>query len=576
MIHNSPKTLSILLIEDNPADRRLAEIALDEAAMEGHMICDLRTAGTLAEGLACLQEATCGVILIDLDLPDAKGLDGVRRLHAAYPDIPIVVLTGLSDQSLTMGVLEAGAGDYLEKSDMRPKALLRTLRYAIERKAMECRLVELAETDSLTGLLNRRAFLANVEVARLQAAEGLSESAILLIDLDRFKDINDLFGHQTGDEVLVAIADAIKTVLSENDSAARIGGDEFAVLLRNVATEEAAFRRTDEILAALKAICMLNDGRFGVHFSVGVSLISYGETETSTLISRADHALYKSKQTKDTAVVLYDAQMDASFNEKQVLKQKMAADIQQNRFYLDFQPIVDAGNHSIVAAEGLARWRGEDGALVGPVTFIPIAEESGMIATLGGRLFEDLCACISKRFSDQKNVVIPISINVSPIQARDPGFAVRFINTIERHAIPPQYINIELTESSFVHSIDVVQTNLEMIRHYGVGVQIDDFGTGYSSLSLLKDLPFDAVKIDRSFVQDVGKVVWADAIVKALVDMGENLGFRTIAEGIETEEQALALRDLGVTCLQGYYFSRPISREAFATLLSGDGYCNVA
>ena len=175
MIHNSPKTLSILLIEDNPADRRLAEIALDEAAMEGQLICDLRTAGTLAEGLACLQEATCGVILIDLDLPDAKGLDGVRRLHAAYPDIPIVVLTGLSDQSLTMGVLEAGAGDYLEKSDMRPKALLRTLRYAIERKAMECRLVELAETDSLTGLLNRRAFLANVEVARLQAAEGLSE-----------------------------------------------------------------------------------------------------------------------------------------------------------------------------------------------------------------------------------------------------------------------------------------------------------------------------------------------------------------------------------------------------------------
>jgi EAL domain-containing protein (putative c-di-GMP-specific phosphodiesterase class I) len=255
--------------------------------------------------------------------------------------------------------------------------------------------------------------------------------------------------------------------------------------------------------------------------------------------------------------------MDAVVKARHALKRSMPEDITSGRFYLLFQPIVDATTRGLIGAEGLARWRDLENKIIAPTDFIPIAEESGSIANLGNRLLEEACNQIHA-WTDMQKALVPISMNISPMQCRDPGFAARLISTMEKLEVQPKLINIEMTESTIFKNIEVIQKNLDMLKTYGVGIHIDDFGTGYSSLSLLRDLPLSAVKIDRSFVRDVGKVQGSELIIQAVVDLANKLGFQTIAEGVETEEQVALLRDMGVNGLQGYYFSKPVPGSQLA------------
>jgi EAL domain-containing protein (putative c-di-GMP-specific phosphodiesterase class I) len=259
--------------------------------------------------------------------------------------------------------------------------------------------------------------------------------------------------------------------------------------------------------------------------------------------------------------------MDAAVKARHALKSSMPDDITNGRFYLVFQPIVDATTRKIVAAEGLARWRDPHNKIIAPDEFIPIAEESGSIASLGISLLEEACGFL-RTWTQQQKAVVPVSLNISPVQCRDPAFAARVISTIEAAGVDPKLINIEITESTIFKNLEIIQRNLEMIRAYGIGLSIDDFGTGYSSLSRLKDLPLNALKIDRSFVHDLGVKSGAETVVHAVVDLANKLGFETVAEGVETEEQVATLRDIGVSRLQGYYFSKPVTGEQFATWLA--------
>ena len=436
-----------------------------------------------------------------------------------------------------------------------------------ERKKSEAELVHLARTDSLTGLLNRRAFFEQLEFALAQARRSELACAMILFDIDEFKEINDQFGHKAGDDLLVAIAKNVRKQLRDTDSIARIGGDEFAVLAPNLKSANAAMEIAEKLIAAVKSIKELGDARIEANISVGISVFPMDDSPADAIIAHADMAMYKSKTGKKGTVSFFDTRMDEAVKARHAMKRDMPSDISSGKFYLLFQPIVDAGTRKIVGTEGLARWCDVEGKIVYPVQFIPIAEESNSIVSLGSRLFEDACGLI-RGWGDGGKCAVPVSLNVSPIQLRDPAFGLQLIAKIEKFGLDPHSINIEITESAIIKSLETAQSTLGLLKRYGVGIHVDDFGTGYSPLSLLRDLPFDALKIDRSFIRGIGIKAGAESIVQAVVELSKKLGFRTIAEGVETEEQATILRDIGVNWLQGYYFSRPVEARDFAGWLA--------
>jgi diguanylate cyclase (GGDEF)-like protein len=562
-------TLTVLLVEDNLGDRRLAEIALREAARDATIDCRVEAVGSLTVALRHAEKTkdTLDAVLLDLGLPDTSELEGLRALRSAAPHAAIIVLTGRSDLKIATEALNNGASDYLEKAEIEPRTLLRAIRYAIERKKSEAELVRMARTDSLTGLLNRRAFFEQLEIALTQARRSELACAVILFDIDRFKEINDVFGHRTGDHVLIEVTNRLGEQLRETDTIARIGGDEFAILATNLHSANAAMEICEKIAKAVASITEVDDMQVEVSISVGISVFPMDDSSADVLVSHADLAMYKSKASKKGSINFFDARMDAIIKARHVLKRSMPEDILAGRFYLLFQPIVDATSRRLIGAEGLARWRDLDNKIISPTEFIPIAEESGSIGNLGNRLLEEACSQI-RAWADLQKSLVPISMNISPIQCRDPGFAARLISTLERLEIPPRLINIEMTESTIFKNLEVIQKNLDMVKAYGIGVHIDDFGTGYSSLSLLRDLPLNAVKIDRSFVRDIGKAVGSELIVQAVVDLARKLGFATIAEGVETEEQVGVLREIGVDGLQGYYFSKPVPGAQLAGWLA--------
>ncbi len=564
-----PRSLSVLLVEDNLGDRRLAEIALREAAADAGIACTVNAADSLAAALRCMHESATPVdaILLDLGLPDAHGLEGLLALRTVALDAAIVVLTGLSDLKTATEALSSGASDYLEKGEIQPRTLLRAVRYSIERRKSAAELVRMAHTDPLTGLLNRRAFFERLELALTQSRRSALAAAVILFDLDNFKEINDVFGHKIGDHVLIEVTRRLRQHLRETDSIARIGGDEFAVVATNLHTASAAMEIAEKISASIATIDDIEGLHVRTSISIGISVFPMDNSPADLLVQHADLAMYKSKVNRNGSINFFDARMDASVKARHELKRTMPDDIAAGRFYLLFQPIVNAGTRRLIGAEALARWRDASNRVIGPGEFIPIAEESGSIGTLGGKLFEEACGQIHS-WSTLEKALVPISLNISAIQCRDPAFSTRLIAVLDRLAVPARLINIEMTEATIFKNLEVIQRNLETLKSYGVGVHIDDFGTGYSSLSVLRDLPLDAVKIDRSFVRDLGKTLGAELIVQAVVDLARKLGFATIAEGVESEEQAIMLRDIGIDALQGYYFSYPVPGAQLAGWLA--------
>jgi diguanylate cyclase (GGDEF)-like protein len=571
------KILEVLLIDGDPRAILLVEIAMAEAARDSRTRVRISWTRTLADGIAELERSgpDLDAIILDLGLPDGAGLVGLRAVRNLNNRVPIVAVDSGSDIDAATAALKHGASDYLDKSEIQPRTLMRAIRYAIERKKSEAELIRLAQTDPLTGLLNRRAFFERLEDALVQARRSQLACAVVVFDIDGFKEINDLFGHKTGDDLLVAIARNLRSNLRESDSIGRLGGDEFAVIAPNLRSANDAMEIADKVAYSVQMIDELNDIRIEPKISVGISVFPMDDSDVEALVSHADMAMYKSKGNKKGSINFYDARMDAAVKDRHALKHRIRSDINDGKFFLLYQPIISADTGRIIGAEGLARWRDTDGSVLTPDRFIPLAEESGAITSLGGRLLEEACGFIRISAEAQKPV-IPISLNISTIQCRDPGFGLRLIAAIENFQIPPTVINIEVTESTIIQNMEVTRNNLRVMKQYGIGIHMDDFGTGYSSLSLLRILPIDAVKIDKSFIDDLGKSGGSDAIVEAVVMLSKKLGFATIAEGVETDVQVARLSDFGVDALQGFYFSKPISAEDLIARLESEDAAEIA
>ena len=431
-----------------------------------------------------------------------------------------------------------------------------------ERKAAQDRIQSLAFYDPLTSLPNRRLLMDRLSQAIAAGARHLRKGALLFVDLDDFKTINDTLGHHLGDLLLEQVAQRLSTCIREGDTAARLGGDEFVVMLADLsetALDAAAQAEVvgEKILAMLAQPYQLGLQQCRSTASIGVTLFGGNQHEAiDEPLKRADLAMYQAKAAGRNTLRFFDPQMQAVVSARAVLETDLRTALEQQHFLLYYQPQV-AADGSLIGAEALVRWLHPARGLVSPADFIPLAEDTGLILPLGQWVLETACAQLEVWAKKPENAHWTLAVNVSARQFRQPLFVEQVLATLEHTGANPQRLKLELTESLLVDNVDEVITKMRALKEIGVGFSLDDFGTGYSSLSYLKRLPLDQLKIDQSFVRDLLSDPDDAVIARAIVALGHSLGMQVIAEGVETAAQREMLAELGCDAYQGYHFGRP-------------------
>jgi diguanylate cyclase (GGDEF)-like protein len=437
-----------------------------------------------------------------------------------------------------------------------------TARDTTEREGLADRVRYQAAHDELTGLANRKTFLDRVE-----ASLGRPGSpAVLFIDLDDFKGINDNLGHTVADGVLAILAERIRNAIRPGDLAARLGGDEFGVLLTAMELDAGPQAAADRLLQAINAPIEIDGATFRLSASVGIA-VGRPSGHSVDLLSEADLAMYAAKRAGKGTYAVFEPSLQAASRERLNLRHELVGATERGELVLHYQPIVALSSGKIAGVEALVRWVHPTRGLVPPDAFIPLAEESGLISTIGNWVLREATAAASSWRRTQAGRSLSVSVNVSVGQLEEQGFAGRVSAILEEVGLPARSLTLEITERVFADPRPVITANFAALRALGVQIALDDFGTGYSSLGYLSRLPIDVLKIDRVFVSASDGSEVDPAIAAAIVRMAVALGLSTVAEGMESEAQLDRMRELGCHMAQGYVLSRPVPREAISGLL---------
>jgi diguanylate cyclase (GGDEF)-like protein len=431
-------------------------------------------------------------------------------------------------------------------------------------RAAQAEALFLAEHDSITVLPTRTRLEETATGTLAWTRRNKSHAAVLLVDLDRFKDVNDSFGHSAGDEVLRAFATRLSSAIREEDAVARLGGDEFVIVQAGIAQPGGASSLADRLVKILSKPYDIGGSQVVCAASIGVALAPTDGDEWDALLSCADVALYKAKAEGRNTVCFFEAGMDAAFRERRRLEADLRRALETDAFQLAYQPIFSFHDSVLLGFEALLRWP-EDWSPQSPAAFIPVAEESGMIVPIGAWVLETACKTAAGWGSPLK-----VAVNLSPVQFRYGDIVSAVQHALRVSGLDPARLELEVTESLWIQSTDTVMNQLERLREMGIAIALDDFGTGYSSLTYLWKFPFDKVKIDRSFVMEMETNQKAAAIVSTIVALGRTLELTVVAEGVETQEQAKALDVAGCDQAQGYLFGRPLSTELANALANTD------
>lgn len=433
-------------------------------------------------------------------------------------------------------------------------------------KKSEEKLEFLAHHDPLTKLPNRLLLLANLEQAIKRAKREEHKIAIMFLDLDRFKEINDTFGHSYGDEILKIVTSRFKLVMREEDTIARIGGDEFILLIEDVNEVNDIETVLYKVLGVFDENIVVNDNSFSLSVSIGVSIFPDDGIEIEDLIKNADAAMYQAKDAGRNTYRFYTKQMTKSLFAKMLIKTEIEKAIQNDEFVLHYQPQISINSGKILGVEALVRWNHPDMGLLFPSKFITEAENTKQIIALGQLVLEKACLD-AKKWIDTEMFTGKVSVNVSAVQIEQKDFYDVVIATLKKTGLSGNFLELELTESYMMENPEESIGVFKKLRNHGITLSIDDFGTGYSSLSYLKQLPIDKLKIDRSFIMEIPEDTGDMVITKTIIAMAKSLGYSVIAEGIETKEQHEFLKNEGCYEGQGYLYSRPIPIEDFEVFL---------
>ncbi|NGZ84026.1 EAL domain-containing protein [Duganella aceris] len=499
---------------------------------------------------------------------------GLNKLEELYDKL----LSG--DQSGAMSELLLHRGDgaplavEVQRRTLRSGPswiLVAVARDITERKEAEQRLLKLAHFDTLTGLPNRSQFYDSLSHSLRQAAEHKWSLAVLFLDVDRFKNVNDTLGHTIGDELLRQFSSRLVDCLRVRDTIGRFGGDEFAAILMLPEGAQNAIAVVDKIREALRRPFDLKGHEVTVTASIGISVYPDDGVESDTLIQYADTAMYRAKEAGRDAFRFFTAEMNAQSLARLDLENALRRAIDNDEFVLHFQPKVHIGSGRISGAEALIRWKRPGHGMISPALFIPILEETGLIVRVGTWVIHEACRKIA-HWGKTNVGAVQLSVNVSGIQFFVGGLEEEVLKAIREHDIAPELLELELTESSLMSNAEETITVLQNLKALGIQISIDDFGTGYSSLAYLKRFPIDKLKIDIAFVREVTSNPDDAAIVLAIINMAHSLKLNVIAEGVEKEAQLSYLRRHGCDEMQGYYFSRPLPEDEFEAMLREGRY----
>jgi diguanylate cyclase (GGDEF)-like protein len=420
-----------------------------------------------------------------------------------------------------------------------------------ERTLAEAKIKHMARHDALTELPNRTAFHDAMELALVRIRRNATH-AVLCLDLDQFKGVNDTLGHPVGDALLRAVSARLKACLRESDTVARLGGDEFAVLQTDLERPEDAGALAQRLIRLMEQPFELDDHQVVIGTSIGIAVAPHDGRTAEELMRNADMALYRAKADGRSTYRFFETQMDAQLQARRVLELDLRQALAQGEFDLFYQPLLSAQSEEITSCEALLRWRHPERGMISPADFIPLAEEIGLIVPIGEWVLSQACTEAASW-----PVGISLAVNLSPAQFKSRTLVQTVVNALARSGLDARRLELEITESVLLADNEATIATLHQLRDLGVRISMDDFGTGYSSLSYLRSFPFDKIKIDRSFVRDLSAHGDCAAIIKAVTGLGRGLGMTTTAEGVETREQLEQIRQEGCNEVQGFLFSAP-------------------
>jgi diguanylate cyclase (GGDEF)-like protein len=559
----SSQAARVLLVEDDPHTAMMIGEMLREVWTEGLVIVHAQRVSEATRELLD-HGATC--VLLDLPREQSVPLAALEHLRSGAPDAPIIVLSDYEDDDLGVAAVKAGAQDYLLKSELNPSVLGRAVRYAVERRRSEVELAHLALHDPLTALPNRTLFLDRLTVSLDRSRRTGTPVAVLFLDVDGFKAINDSLGHPAGDKLLRMLAERFQAMLRPMDTVARFGGDEFTFLFEQLESEREAVLIAERISHSASLPMSLGDAETSVAVSIGIAMVDDPSVAPDHIIRDADTAMYRAKKLGGSRFELFDESSRQRATERIQLEHALRLAVERSELRVHYQPRVSLnGNTGLVGFEALVRWEHPERGLIEPIEFISLAEETGLIIPIGEWVLEQ--ALSQFRQWRQSRPEMTISVNLSSRQLEDPGLVARLAAATRDSGTDPGVVCLEVTEDTLEHNPELASRMLVALSQVGFKLAIDDFGMGHSSLQSLRHLPVDTLKIHESFVARLGSAPGAVAIVGAVVELGHALGLSVVAEGVETDAQLAHLRELGCDGAQGFLFSQPVPEDSVHDLL---------
>ncbi|UBF24757.1 EAL domain-containing protein [Kovacikia minuta CCNUW1] len=581
----------ILIVDDTLENLRVLSALL---AKEGY---NVRKSLNGSMALTAVQAAPPDLILLDIMMPEIDGYAVCRQLKQdpQTAKIPVIFLSAINEGLNKAKAFSAGGADYITKPFQVEEVLARirnqlALRAAEQRneqlnaelenrvkertyqlEAAQAKLLKIALYDALTGLPNRTLFINCLEQAlNLAKNDSSYQFAVLCLDCDRFNLVNDSLGHQVGDELLIAIADRLGTVLNQDDTLARMGGDEFAMLLSGM-QDNSAHQVAKHLLELLAQPFQLEQHEIFVNASVGVALGSPAYEQPEHVLRDAGTALYRAKASGRFKYQVFNPGMHQAALQLLQLETDLRKAIQQEEFIVHYQPVVSLRTGKITGLEALVRWQHPQRGLVSPGLFIPIAEETGLISQIDSWVLRTACQQL-QHWQQEKLLDTPLTlgVNLSAQHLTQPGLIESIDRILEETQLNPRFLKLEITESAVMSNAQATVGILQKIRERDIQLSIDDFGTGYSSLSYLHSFPVNSLKIDRSFVQRIDETWDSLGLILLIINIAHTMGMNVIAEGIEMEQQLLQLKGLNCDFGQGFLFSEPLAADKLIHLISSN------
>jgi diguanylate cyclase (GGDEF)-like protein len=561
--------LNLLIIDDCEDDALL----LIRELRKGGYQPQYERVETAADLERALEQRHWQLIITDHNMPGFNSVDVLNMVKRSGLDVPVIIVSGTIGEEVAVHAMKTGAHDYIMKDNLARliPAIDRELRDAQTRHARnqaEQALSHMAYHDSLTNLLNRSMLHDRLEQALTRARKEDSLLALLFIDLDRFKIINDTYGHTVGDMLLQSAAERLRTCVRRNDVIARFGGDEFVVVMENLASRNEAASVADTVIESMGKPFRINNHDMYIGSSIGIVFSRDFEGNGESMIKKADVAMFRAKSLGRNKYQFYVADMADESNARNQLEQSLYQALERNELELFYQPQVHIKSGRLRGAEVLLRWRHPTLGLVSPAQFIDLLEETGLVLPVGDWVMRTAC----QQWNDWRREGLiaddqVVSVNISSYQFKGDDLVFAVGNVLSDTDLPAEMLDLELTEGTLMEDTQMSQQVLQTLKEMGVNLSIDDFGTGYSSLSYLKKFPIDCLKIDQSFVRDLTNNPDDAVIATAIIGLSHNLHMRVIAEGVENAEVLAFLAQQDCDMYQGYHYAKPMPVSDFITLL---------